>query len=39
MPRLRLPRIVFFGRTAEEYARLWNRSLGDLAGSHVLDRR
>jgi hypothetical protein len=37
MPRLRLPRIVFFGRTAEEYARIWKLSLADLAGLRILD--
>lgn len=37
MPRLCLPRIVFFGRTADEYARMWNLSLADLTGSQVLD--
>ena len=37
MPRLELPRIVFFGRTTEEYAGMWNVSISDLASRTILD--
>jgi hypothetical protein len=37
MPRLELPRIVFFGRTTEEYAGMWNISITELAGRTILD--
>lgn len=37
MPRLELPRIVFFGRTTEEYAGMWNISIPELAGRTILD--